>query len=67
MYRNLIFHSDQGWQYQHKYYRTSEEFSMAVAVYIDYYNIKRGSVGRTEYYAVVCDESFNLKKLCFRY
>ncbi len=81
----LIFHSDQGWQYQHIYYRTSlikhgviqsmsrkgncydncimetffgrlknelyyehekdfksfEEFSVAVAEYIDYYNNKR--------------------------
>lgn len=81
----LIFHSDQGWQYQHEYYRTSlvnhgikqsmsrkgncydncimetffgrlknemyyghekefksfEEFSMAIAEYIEYYNNKR--------------------------
>ena len=52
----LIFHSDQGWQYQHAYYRNAlqkhgiihekdyssfEEFSKAVEEYIDYYNNRR--------------------------
>ena len=35
----LIFHSDQGWQYQHQYY--INELKKAIEEYIKYYNEKK--------------------------
>ena len=40
----LIFHSDQGWQYQHQYY--INELKKAIQEYIKYYNEKRINVKR---------------------
>lgn len=40
----LIFHSDQGWQYQHQYY--INELKKAIKEYIKYYNEKRINVKR---------------------
>lgn len=40
----LIFHSDQGWQYQHQYY--INELKKAIEEYIKYYNEKRINVKR---------------------